>query len=165
MGFDACRDDFRLWEKRNKRDKLSIEIQIDVLRLAHGIVSFYYNSVAVLFLTWRFSRRYPIEACVACHAWGKCVPQLYDGYLSILQKMKTVQEISLGAPSIIRIPFLFPLITKWLGNLIDLLSDRVEDLAFVKDEKSRSSLNELIQTCAAAGSSFDDWRESMDFLH
>jgi len=165
MGYCGCKDDRGLWEKKSNRDALSIEIAVDVLRLRSGIVPIYYYYAKVLFGVSSFLRKYTIESCIACSSWETCTPHLYDGFSRLLEMLQCSHLRVVESSSFPRIPFLFPLMMKYETRLLGLLSEKVEDLSFVKDEESRSALHDLAQVCKMAAPKLDDWRKSMDFLN
>jgi hypothetical protein len=165
VGYCGCKGDYALWEKRSMRDALSIEIAVDVLRLSAGVVRVHYRTAALIFLTRKYLREFTIESCLACSHWSRCVPTLYEHFSRIHRKMVDLRDSILESPPITHIPFVFPVIKESLAQITEMLSERVENLSFIKDEDSRSALRDLGEACKDAGPNLDDWRKSMDFLN
>lgn len=70
-----------------------------------------------------------------------------------------------GSPKVARLPFVFAILGRSVAKTVDMLSERVEDLSFVRDEESRAALSGLAQVCKEAGPKLEDWRKTMDFLN
>ena len=163
MGFCACKDDGALWEKRSKRDALSIEIAALHLRAAPS--AFYLRSAWVLLLIRNYLRNFTIASCVACCNWTQCAPVLHERFSELHETMRQMRDaLSKSAPAT-RIPFIYSIMMQSQTRTLEILSERLEDLSFVKDEKTRAALDTLAELCKEAGPKLDDWRKSMDFLH
>ncbi|MFZ2448776.1 MAG: hypothetical protein WAW37_20630 [Syntrophobacteraceae bacterium] len=165
MGCRACKNDPGVWEKRSRRDALSIEIAVDVLRLSAGIIGVHYRTAEILFLTRRYLRQFIIESCVACSSWERCAPSLYEQFSRIHDNMLKLHVAMSGSPKVARLPFVFAILGRSVAKTVDMLSERVEDLSFVRDEESRAALSGLAQVCKEAGPKLEDWRKTMDFLN
>lgn len=165
MGYCGFKDAPDLWDKKSKRDTLSIEIAADIFRLGAGIVSSYYYLASVLFRIRGFAKQYTIDSCTACSDWERCVPTLYDSNNRIVVLLESIKRDYGRLPGIFRIPFLYSSLISYSDYLLGIFSDRVEDLSFVGDETSRQSLRDLVAVCKEAAPKLDDWRKSMDFLN
>jgi hypothetical protein len=165
VGYCACKDNHALWEKRSVRDALSIDIAVDVLRVSAGTTRAHYNTAVLLFLTQKYLREFTVESCVACSNWERCAPTLYERFSRIHDRMMELRDSVFESHPITHTPLIFPVIKRLFTRTLAMLSERVEDLSFIKDEESRSALRELAQACEKAGPELDDWRKSLDFLN
>ena len=162
VSYCACKNDPVIWEKRSKRDRLSIEIIAAFLQPEIGILHIYYYAARVLYQTLKYFRAHTFKACASCLEREKCAPLLYEAYQSLLNEIRETRERMLKCRT-----RWFPLspALHFLDRAIEIYSDKVEDFSFVKNEESRAALAGLAQACKEAGPKLDDWRKSMDFLH
>ncbi len=165
MGYCGFKNDPALWEKRNKRDTLSIEIAIDILKLSTGLVSSYYNLAMILWRIRGYAKRYTIESCTACSEWERCAPTLYESNKRVVALLESIRGDYGRLPGILRVPFLYSSLISYSDRLTAIFSDRIEDLGFVRDEASRQVLKDLVSVCKEAAPKLDDWRKSMNFLN
>jgi hypothetical protein len=165
VGCCGLKNDPALWEKRNKRDTLSIEIAVDALKLGVGLVSSYYKLAMILWRIHRFAESYTVESCTLCAEWEQCIPTLYESNSRIIALLESIRDDYARLPGIFRIPFFHSTLIGYSDRLTDIFADRVEDLDFIKDEASRKSLGDLTAVCKEAAPKLDDWRKSMDFLN